>query len=102
LFFRALGNGAFVGNILAASVSVSGVAFENFDPKPVVQTVGLNLAHSSDYQMYDISPDGQRLLILQFVNTLINPTAVGTTGPDPEFGLIVALNWTTTLEKQGR
>jgi Tol biopolymer transport system component len=103
LFFRALGNGAFVGDILVASVSVSGAAFENGDPKPLVQTVALNIAHSGgDYQMYDISPDGQRLLILQFVNTLINPTAVSTTGPDPEFGLIVALNWTSSIEKQSR
>jgi hypothetical protein len=32
----------------------------------------------------------------------VNLQATGATGPDPEFGLIVALNWTATLEKLGR
>ena len=102
LFFRALGNGAFVGDILVAPYSVSGTAFENGDPRALVETVGLNLAHSGgDYHMYDVSPDGQRLLVVQFVNTLVTQ-AVGTNSPDPDFGLIVARNWTSTIEKQGR
>jgi Tol biopolymer transport system component len=99
LFFRALGAGAFVDNILASAVSTAGGAFEHSAPKLVVQAVGLNLAHSGgDYQMYDVSPkDGERFLVVQFVNTLVNTSAVGTSSPDPEFGLVVALNWTRGL-----
>ena len=103
LFFRALGNGAFVGDILVTPVRVIGTAFEYEDPKPVVQVVGLNLAHSGgDYHMYAVSPDGQKFLVLQFANTLLNPASVGTTGPDPDFGLIVARHWAAALEKRGR
>jgi dipeptidyl aminopeptidase/acylaminoacyl peptidase len=101
LFFRALGNGTFVGDILVAPFTVTAGAFEHIDPKPVVQTVGINLAHTGgDYHMYAVAPDGQRLLVVQFVNALINLSSTGTTGPDPEFGLIVALNWAAALENQ--
>lgn len=51
--------------------------------------------------MYDVSPDGQRLLVVQFVNTLVT-VAIGTNSPDPDFGLVVALNWTSSIEKQRR
>jgi Tol biopolymer transport system component len=99
LFFHALGAGAFVENILASPVNTSGAAFEYGEPKPVVQTVGLNLPHTSgDYQMYDVSPDGQRFLIVQFVNTLVNAATAGAAGPDPEFGLIAVLNWAKGLD----
>ncbi|HET9385673.1 MAG TPA: hypothetical protein VFO67_11035, partial [Gemmatimonadales bacterium] len=101
LFFRALGNGL-VSDILVATVSVSGAAFENGDPRPVVQTVGLNLPHSGGaYHNYVVSPDGQSLLVAQFVNTLVTQ-AVGTNSPDADFGLVVAMNWTAAIEKQGQ
>jgi hypothetical protein len=64
--------------------------------------VGLNLPHSGDYNNYEVSPDGQSLLVVQFVNTLVNLTTTGTNSPDPDFGLIVALNWTSSIEKQRR
>jgi Tol biopolymer transport system component len=101
LFFRAMGTGL-VSDIMVTPVSVSGAAFENGDPRPLVQTVGLNLPHSGDYNNYEVSPDGQSLLVVQFVNTLVNLTTTGTNSPDPDFGLVVALNWTSSLEKQRR
>jgi eukaryotic-like serine/threonine-protein kinase len=101
LLFHALGTGAFVAPILSASVSASGPAFENTEPKEVVRTAAINLAHSGgDYHTYTVSPDGKQLLVLQFVG------AVGTVGAnpqqqgaDPSFGLVAALDWTSTLRK---
>jgi Tol biopolymer transport system component len=103
LFFRELGDGAFVGDILSAPFTVTDGAFENSDPKPLVETGAMNLAHSSgDYHMYAVAPDGQSFLVLQFVNRLVNLASVGAIGPDPDFGLIVALNWTSALENGTR
>jgi hypothetical protein len=52
--------------------------------------------------MYAVAPDGQSFLVLQFVNRLVNLASVGAIGPDPDFGLIVALNWTSALENGTR
>jgi len=99
LFFRSLGNGAFVGTIFSAPVNGAGPAFEVSDAREVVRTAALNLPHSSgDYHMYDVSPDGERFLVAQFVFTT-GQTAAATLGADPPFGLIAALNWTSALDR---
>jgi hypothetical protein len=100
LFVHAPGNGAFVDAILSVTVDGGGAAFEASAPKAIVRTVGLNLPHSGgDYHTYDVSPDGQRFLVLEFFNQLAAQTTTGSSSPDPPFGLVAALNWTSTLEK---
>jgi len=99
LFFHGLGNGAFVEAMLSAPVTASGVTFERNAPKELVRAVGLNLPHSGgDYQMYDVSADGQRFLISQYVNQGA-ALAAGPLRPDPANGLVVALHWTSALKK---
>jgi eukaryotic-like serine/threonine-protein kinase len=101
LFFHALGNGAFVGPVLVSAVNGTGAAFENIEPKEVLRVAALNLPHSSgDYHTYSVSPDGKRFLVFQFVGQV---GAAGGTfllqNPDPPYGLVAALNWTSSLEK---
>ena len=99
LFFHALGPSAFVEAMLSAAVTASGATFEAGGPKELVRTVGLNLSHSGgDYQMYDVSADGQRFLISQYVAQGAAPAA-GPLRPDPANGLVVALHWTSALKK---
>jgi Tol biopolymer transport system component len=100
LFFHALGNMVFVDAILSAPVKTGGAVFEASDPKEVVRTIAHGLPHSGgDYHTYDVSPDGERFLLLQFVPPQGADQAVAALGPDPPFGLVAALNWTSALEK---
>jgi eukaryotic-like serine/threonine-protein kinase len=101
LLFHALGTGAFVAPILSASVNGTGPAFENLEPKEVVRTTAINLAHSGgDYHTYSVSPDGKQLLVFQYVGAVgVNAINLQQLGPDPTFGLVAALNWTSALRK---
>ena len=78
-----------------------GSALEPLDPKEVVATLALDIAHSGgDYHTFSLSPDGERLLIYQLV---LNSDPATDGGPalsaDPPFGLVAALNWTASLQK---
>jgi Tol biopolymer transport system component len=101
LLFHALGTGAFIAPILSAPVNGSGPAFENTEPKEVVRTAALNLAHSGgDYHTYSVSPDGKQLLVYQYVGAVgANAVNLQQLGPDPTYGLVAALNWTSALRK---
>jgi Tol biopolymer transport system component len=100
LLFHALGTGAFIAPILSAPVNGSGPAFENTEPKEVIRTAAMNLAHSGgDYHMYSVSPDGKQLLVYQYVGAVgVNAFNVQL-GPDPTYGLVAALNWTSALRR---
>ncbi|HEX5106914.1 MAG TPA: protein kinase [Vicinamibacterales bacterium] len=89
------------GMILSATVGAVGSALEPLDPKEVVATLALDIAHSGgDYHTFSLSPDGERLLIYQLV---LNSDPATDGGPalsaDPPFGLVAALNWTASLQK---
>jgi len=92
------GAGAFPGPIFSASVTASGTTFEPGKPQQVLIVPALNVAHSGgDYHTYDVSPDGQRFLIAQYVPS--TGTATGQLGPDLLSGLTVAVNWTASVGK---
>jgi eukaryotic-like serine/threonine-protein kinase len=101
LIFHALGSGAFVAAILSAPTNGAGPAFEATEPKEVVRTAAINLAHSSgDYHTYSVFPDGKRFLVFQYVASLgAAGAATVRLGPDPPYGLVAALNWTAALKK---
>ena len=101
LLFHALGAGAFIGPILSAPVNGSGPAFESTEPKEVIRTAAINLAHSGgDYHTYSVSLDGKQLLVFQYVGAVgVNAINIQQLGPDPTYGLAAALNWTSALRK---
>ena len=101
LIFHALGSGAFVAAMLSAPVNGNGPAFEATEPKELVRTAALNLPHGGgDYHTYSVSPDGKRFLVFQFVGGVGGAAAANAQlGPDPAFGLVAALNWTSALAK---
>jgi Tol biopolymer transport system component len=93
-----LPNYPFAGPVLAVDVNTSAGIFEPGSPREVATFAALNVAHSGgDYHAYAVAPDGQRFLILQYVNP--TSTGAGQIGPDTFSGLTVALNWTTALKK---
>ena len=58
----------------------------------------LNVPHSGgDYHPYAVAPDGQRFVVLKFVNP--TTAAAGQIGPDTYSGLTVAINWAAALQK---
>jgi len=101
LLFHGLGTGAFIAPLLSSQVNGSGPAFENIEPKEIVRTAAINLAHSGgDYHTYSLSPDGKELLVYQYVGAVgANAVNLQQLGPDPTYSLIAALNWTSTLRK---
>src|SRR5262245_729535 len=92
--------GPFVnGPLLSAPITMNGTILEPGSPKELVRTNALNTPHAGgDYQMYDVSADGQRILYLQFVN--IGATAAtGGLDPDPQLNLTIAMHWASGLKK---
>jgi dipeptidyl aminopeptidase/acylaminoacyl peptidase len=101
LIFHALGAGAFVSEFFSSAVDGSGPAFEWIEPKEFVVAAVLNLPHTGgDYSTYDLSPDGQRLLVVQHAAAIGVAGAVTTQGAEPPFGLVVAMNWAAGLTKR--
>jgi hypothetical protein len=88
----------FGGPLFSVEVNTNGGIFEPGSPREVVIFPALNVPHSGgDYHPYAVSPDGQRFLVLQFVNPTIGVT--GQIGPDTYSGLTVAINWAAALKK---
>jgi len=88
----------FGGPMFSVEVNINGGIFEPGSPREVVIFPALNVPHSGgDYYPYAVSPDGQRFLVLQFVNPTIGVT--GQIGPDTYSGLTVAINWAAALKK---
>src|SRR5262249_13632637 len=86
------------GPLLSAPITATGGILEPGSPKEVVRVNGLNTTHSGgDYQMYDVSADGQKILYLQFVNT--GTAATGAVGPDPQLNLTIAMHWASGLKR---
>ena len=109
LFFHAVGTVqtpsvqagaiAFSGPLLSAPISVTGGVLEPGSPKELLVMPIVNLPHTGgQYLPYDVSPDGERVLLAQFVPpaTVI---AGSTIGPDTTSGLTIALNWANALKK---
>lgn len=60
--------------------------------------MAIRLPHTSDYYTYDVSPDGQRLLVMQ--RALTNQTTTGPVGPElPTPGLMVAMHLSALQKK---
>jgi Tol biopolymer transport system component len=109
LFYRSIGNfnspGIDAGatatrsQLVSVSIKANGASLEHSSPADVVIFTLLNLAHSGGpYQMYAVSPDGQRFLTAQYSA----PASGGGTsqiGPDTFSGLTIALNWAASLKK---
>jgi Tol biopolymer transport system component len=83
---------------LSAAIAANGATLEPGSPKDFLRINGINIPHTGgDYQMYDVSADGQRVLYQQYVNVAVG--AVGAVGPDPELNLTFALHWASGLKK---
>jgi Tol biopolymer transport system component len=89
----------FHGPIFSVAVKTTGGAIEAASPQEVVRVMAIRLSHpGSDYHTYDVSPDGQRFLVMQRVLTA--DAATGQQGPElPTPGLTVAMNWTAALKR---
>ena len=109
IFYHALGlNGSpgvnagavsIQGPSYTAAVSTSGGAFEPGKPQQLLVFPMINVAHSGgDYFFYDVSPDGERLLVAQFITSTAG-SAGQLLGADMLSGLTVAMNWTQTVTK---
>ena len=108
LFYHALGPAsgnaavpeglAFTGPVLSATIGAAGGTLQHDTPQEIVRFFALGLAHSGgEYDTYDVSADGQRLLTLQRV---ITTGAAGTQiSPDVTQGIIVAMHWAAALKK---
>ncbi|HET9384097.1 MAG TPA: protein kinase [Gemmatimonadales bacterium] len=107
IFFHAIGNfatpsvgvaGAFAGPLFSATVSAAGGVFEPGEPRQILGFPALNLAHTGgDYHNYAVSPDGERFLVPQYVQSAGG--AGGQLGADLLSGLTVAVNWASSIER---
>jgi hypothetical protein len=80
----------FGGPLFSVQVNTDGGIFLPDPPREMVIFPALNVPHSGgDYHPYAVAPDGQRFLVLQFVNP--TTAAAGQIGPDTYSGLTVAL-----------
>ena len=88
----------FAGAMYSVQVTPSGGVFSYDPPREVLVFAAVSVPHTGgSYHAYAISPDGQRILILQFVNP---PDATfAKIGPDTYSGLTVAMNWASALKK---
>ena len=60
----------FHGPIFSVAVKTTGGALEAASPQEVVRVMAIRLPHpGGDYQTYDVSPDGQRFLVMQRILT---------------------------------
>jgi hypothetical protein len=94
------GTTAFVPLLYAVTVGPSaGNAFEFESPREMLLSVVLNPAHSGGaYHVYDVSPDGQRVLLFQVVVPgATAAAAAGQAEPDPGNGLVIAFNWAKSI-----
>jgi eukaryotic-like serine/threonine-protein kinase len=88
----------FQGILFSVPVSVKGDALEPEAPRSLIIFPALNMPHNGgEYSTYALSPDGQRILIMQFVSPAV--AATGQIGPDTYSGLTIALNWESALKK---
>jgi Tol biopolymer transport system component len=93
------GSGAFVGPLIAASISVNGAILEPGPPHDVMTFVAVNLPHSGgSYSTYAVDPITGRFLVMQYSPTTVQ-LANTPVGADTFSGLTVALNWPSTLKK---
>jgi eukaryotic-like serine/threonine-protein kinase len=93
----------FLAPLLSAAVTARGAAFEAGNPKDIVLSLGINWPHTGgDYQIYDISGDGQRILAVQ-LSPPHSPNAAASPatdiGIDPPLNITVAMNWASALKK---
>ena len=89
----------FHGPIFSVALKISGDAIEAASPQEVVRVMAIRLPHNGgDYHTYGVSPDGQRLLVMQRILTA--DTGAGQLGTElPTPGLTVAMNWTAALKR---
>jgi Tol biopolymer transport system component len=93
-----IGNSAFNGPLFSASITVAGGVFEPGEPRQVLSFVALNIVHTGgDYHPYAVSPDGERFLVPQYVQS--TGGAGGQLGADLLSGLTVAVNWVSSIER---
>ena len=90
----------FLGPIFSVAVKITGTALEAASPQEVIRAMALRFSHpGGDYHTYDLSADGQRILVMQRVIT--NDVQTGQFGPElPTPGLTVAMHWMSALKKK--
>jgi hypothetical protein len=91
----------FSSNLLSAMVNARGAVLEPDNPKDILDFAVTNFPHIP-YQSYDISPDGKRILVFQ-LTAAQRPKPPEqpqeTLSADPSFGITIAVNWTSSLQK---
>jgi hypothetical protein len=81
------------------ALKIVGDAVEAASPQEVVRSLAIRLAHDVDYHTFDVSPNGQRILVLQRV--LTSDTATVQLTPElPTPGLTVVMNWASGSKKK--
>jgi dipeptidyl aminopeptidase/acylaminoacyl peptidase len=89
---------AFSAPLRSVTITVSGGVLQPGSPVDVLIFAAINLPHSGGrYFSYAVSPDGQQLLVPQFVPPTASPPGQATV--DTYSGLTIALNWTAGLKK---
>jgi Tol biopolymer transport system component len=88
------------GLLMSVPVTVNGVSFEHDPVREIIRVPVLNIPHSGgDYQAYDISADGQRVLLMEFAAGINGAAATSGLMPDPPGQYVIALNWTAGLKR---
>ena len=91
---------AYAPYLYAVPVGAAGSAFTHESPRAILRSILLNPAHSGGaYHVYDVSPDGQRVLLFEVVVPSETSTAATQFSPDPPQSLVVAFNWAAALKK---
>ena len=89
----------FHGPIFSVALKAVGDALEAATPQEIARVMAIRIAHTGgDYHTYDISPDGQRLLVMQRVLTTEAAGQFVTELPTP--GLTVVMHWLDGLTKK--
>jgi eukaryotic-like serine/threonine-protein kinase len=111
LFFHAINSTldtpAFIGDfpsgpLFSAAIAAGGSALLPGPAKQIMGMVALNSPHTGgDYQTYSVSADGKRFLMVRFAGQVPTPaaTGAGAYGPEPNYGLTAAIDWTAGLKK---
>ena len=84
------------GKVVAVAIHATGSTLEFSAPRPLFDSGYANnlTVHSGDWNMFDVSADGQRFLIPR---RLDSTDVTGTLANTP---ITVVLNWTATLRKK--
>jgi Tol biopolymer transport system component len=99
LYYLSISNNtAYTSTLFAVRAGASGSTFQLETAREVLRLPIVNPAHAGGaYHVYDVSPDGQRVLLFQMALPVNSPATTTTAQfePDPFNGLVIAVNWAT-------